>query len=58
MTKQSTYELWMGFMLRAHQADHVSSVPTIEACKEQIKQARKQAWEAIKQAQELLGHKT
>jgi hypothetical protein len=38
----------MGFVPRAHQADHVSSVPTIEAQKEQIKQARKQAWEAIK----------
>jgi hypothetical protein len=58
MMKQLPYELWMGFIPRAHQADHVSSVPMIEAQKEQIKQARKQAWEVIKQAQKLLGCKT
>ena len=33
MMKQSPYELWMGFMPRAHQADRVSSVSTIEARK-------------------------
>jgi hypothetical protein len=47
----------MGFVPRAHQANHVSNIPTIEARKEQIKQARRQALEAIKQAQKLLGCK-
>jgi hypothetical protein len=57
-TKQMPYELWMGFIPRAHQAEHVSNVPTIESHKEQIREARKQALKAIKQAQELLGHKS
>jgi len=30
MTKQAPYELWMGFIPRAHQADRSSRVPTIE----------------------------
>jgi len=57
-TKQAPYELWMGFIPRAHQADHSSKVPTIELCREQIKEARKQALEVMKQAQELLGCKS
>jgi hypothetical protein len=48
MMKQTPYELWMGFTPRAHQADHISNVPTIESHKEQIREARKQALEAIK----------
>jgi hypothetical protein len=52
--KQTPYELWLGFVPRAHQANCVSNVPMIEACKEQIKQARRQALAAIKRAQELL----
>jgi len=58
MMKQAPYELWMGFIPRAHQADRSSKVPTIELCREQIKEARKQALEAMKQAQELLGRKS
>jgi hypothetical protein len=57
-TKQTPYELWMGFVPRAHQANCVSNVPMIEAHKEQIRQVRRQALEAIKRAQELLGCKT
>src|SRR6266850_7820749 len=48
----------MGFIPRAHQADHSSKVPTIELCREQIREARKQALEVMKQAQELLGRKS
>jgi len=48
MTKQAPYELWMGFIPRAHQADHASNVPAIELRKEQLKEARKQALEAMK----------
>jgi hypothetical protein len=40
-TEQVSYELWMGFILKAHQAKCTSNVPTIESCKEQIKKARK-----------------
>jgi hypothetical protein len=54
-TKQAPYELWMGFIPRAHQPDRPSDVPAIEKCKEQITEARKQAREAMKRAQELLG---
>jgi hypothetical protein len=56
--KQTPYELWMGFVPRAHQANCISNIPMIEARKEQIKQARRQALEAIKRAQELLGHES
>jgi hypothetical protein len=47
-TKQAPYELWMGFIPRAHQPDQTSEVPAIEKRKEQIKEARKQALEAMK----------
>jgi len=47
-TKQVPYELWMGFIPKAHQAECISNMPTIESCKEQIKKARKQALEAMK----------
>jgi len=46
--KQAPYKLWMGFIPRAHQADCASSVPAIELRKEQLKEARKQALEAMK----------
>jgi len=45
--KQAPYELWMGFIPRAHQADRPSKVPAIELCREQIKEARKQALEVM-----------
>src|ERR1700682_1264598 len=54
-TKQAPYELWMGFIPRAHQPEQTSEVPAIEHQKEQLKEARKQALEAMKRAQELLG---
>jgi hypothetical protein len=41
MTKQMPYELWMGFIPRAHQAECVSNVLMIESQKEQIREARK-----------------
>jgi len=47
-TKQAPYELWMGFIPRAHQADRSSKVLTIELRREPIKEARKQALEAMK----------
>src|SRR6266850_2385780 len=55
-TKQALYELWMGFIPRAHQADRTSNIPAIELRKEQLKEARKQALEAMKRSQELLRH--
>src|SRR6267142_4141786 len=58
MTKQAPYKLWMGFIPRAHQAECSSKVPTIELHREQIREARKQALEAMKRAQELLGCKS
>jgi len=58
MMKQAPYELWMGFIPRVHQADHVSNILVIELWKEQIKEARKQALEVMKPAQELLGCKS
>jgi hypothetical protein len=57
-TKQTPYELWMGFTPRAYQPDRSSKVPTIELQKAQIMVARQQAQEAMRQAQELLGHKS
>jgi hypothetical protein len=47
-TKQAPYELWMGFVPKAHQAECISNVPTIESQKEQIKKAREQALKAMK----------
>jgi Integrase zinc binding domain len=41
-TKQVPYELWMGFIPNAHQAECISNVPTIELCKEQALEAMKQ----------------
>ena len=57
-TKQTPYELWMGFTPRAHQPNRTSKVPTIELRKEQMTAARKQAEEAMTRAQELLGRKS
>jgi hypothetical protein len=47
-TKQAPHKLWMGFIPKAHQAECISNVPTIELCKEQIKKAREQALEVMK----------
>jgi hypothetical protein len=44
----------MGFVPRAHQPDCPSIIPQIECHKDQLKQARKEAQEAINCAQELL----
>src|SRR5579863_453962 len=48
----------MGFILRAHQPDQPSNVPAIERHKETIITACRNAREAMKRAQELLGRKT
>src|SRR5579863_7093215 len=48
----------MGFIPRAHQPDWPSNVPAIERHKETIITTCRNAWEAMKRAQELLGHKT
>src|SRR5579863_1555534 len=48
----------MGFVPRAHQPDRPSNVPAIERHKETIITAHRNAQEAMKQAQELLGCKT
>ena len=47
-TKQAPYELWMGFIPRAHQPDQPSNVPAIERYKETIITARRNAREAMK----------
>jgi hypothetical protein len=47
-TKQVPYELWMGFIPKAHQAECISNVLTIESHEEQSKKAREQALEAMK----------
>src|SRR5487761_1662692 len=57
-TKQAPFELWMGFIPRAHQPDRPSDVPTIERHKETILTARRNAREAMRKAQELLGRKS
>jgi hypothetical protein len=44
----------MGFIPRVHQPDQSSTVPQIECYKDQLKQARTEAQEAIKCTQELL----
>src|SRR5579863_5897997 len=48
----------MGFIPRAHQPDWPSNVPAIERHKETIITTCRNAWEAMKRTQELLGHKT
>src|SRR5487761_1155848 len=57
-TKQAPFELWMGFIPRAHQPVRPSDVPTIERHKETILTAHRNACEAMRKAQELLGRKS
>ena len=57
-TKQAPFELWMGFIPRAHQPDRPSDVPNIERHKETILTACRNAHEAMRKAQELLGRKS
>src|SRR5260221_736647 len=52
-TKFAPYELWMGYMPRAHQPDRPSTMPGIQERKEKLLEARRQAREAMKRAQEL-----
>jgi hypothetical protein len=57
-TKQTPYDLWMGAVPRTHQPIHPSSLAQFEGRKQQFFQARKQAHDAIKAAQELLQKET
>src|ERR1700742_3454035 len=54
VTKQSPYELWMGFMPRTHQPDCISTVPALEDRKKSLVKARDEAQKAITHAQDLL----
>ena len=54
VTKQSPYELWMGFTPRAHQPDRISIVPALEDQKRTLIKARDDAQKAITHAQDLL----
>src|SRR5712672_1968587 len=53
MTKYAPYELWMGYIPRAHQLEHIGPVPKIEEQKEQLEKIRNQAQEAMKRAQSM-----
>ena len=52
-TKYAPYELWMGYIPRAHQPDRPSSFPQVESQKERLEEVRKQAQEAMGRAQLL-----
>jgi hypothetical protein len=53
MTGKAPYKLWMGFVPRAHQPECPSKMPRIEWYNTKIKEARREAQEAIKRAQML-----
>ena len=61
-TKQTPYELWMGFLPLAHQAAYQTKEkglpPSLEAYKERFQEIRTNTQEAMKRAQELLGRKS
>jgi len=52
-TKYAPYELWMGYIPRAHQPECIGPVPKIEEQKEQLEKIRNQAQEAMKRAQSM-----
>jgi hypothetical protein len=52
-TKKAPFELWMGYIPRAHQPERASALPRIEWHEERFKEARRQAQEAMKTAQHL-----
>jgi hypothetical protein len=57
-TKQSPYELWMGFVPRTHQPVCPSKLPHFEKRKQELLRAREAAQEAIRHAQDLLKKET
>jgi len=50
-TKNVPFEVWMGYVPRAHQLDRPSSMPSLEERKSQLKKIRNEAQEAMTQAQ-------
>jgi hypothetical protein len=54
-TGKAPYDLWMGYVLRAHQPERPSEMPRIEWYNMRIKEARREVQEAIlmKRAQSL-----
>jgi transposase InsO family protein len=52
-TKKTPFELWMGHVPRAHQPERPSQMPRIAWHETRFKEARKEAQEAIKRAQNL-----
>jgi hypothetical protein len=52
-TKKAPFELWMGYVPRAHQPEQASALPRVEWHEERFKEARRQAQEAMKTAQHL-----
>jgi len=53
MTKKAPFELWMGYIPRAHQPERPSEVPRVEWYEGRFKEARRQAQEAMKRSQGL-----
>jgi hypothetical protein len=53
MTKKAPFELWMGYVPRAHQPKQLSALPRVEWHEECFKEARCQAQEVMKTAQHL-----
>jgi len=46
------FEIWMGYIPRAHQPDRVSGMPEVQKRKEQLFEVRKQAQESMTRAQQ------
>ena len=51
-TRFAPFDLWMGYIPRAHQPDRASIMPEVQKRKEQLFEARKQAQESMKRAQQ------
>jgi hypothetical protein len=53
MTKKTPFELWMGYIPRAHQPEQPSHMPRVEWYETRFKEARRNAQEAMKRVQSL-----
>ena len=51
-TKKIPFEVWMGYVPRAHQPDRLSNMPELERKKQILKEVRETAREAMARAQE------
>ena len=51
-TRFAPFDLWMGYIPRAHQPDRPSTMPEIQKKKEQLLEARRQAQESMNRAQQ------